>query len=95
MRASFFIIPVFLSLILVSGSLADDVAISATVDRNEVSVGDDILFTIHVQGTQAIAAPKLPELKGFTSRYLGPNTQLQIVNNQSSVYVGHRYYLRK
>ena len=93
MRHMYLVISIVLSLTIVSASFAADVSISASVDKKNVSVGDMIEYTIHVQGVQAIPAPKLPNINGFQSQYAGPSTRMSIVNGQTTVYVEHRYYL--
>lgn len=93
-KLAHFFISVILLLTLVSASSAQDVSISASVDKKTVALGDLIVFTIHVQGSQAIAAPNLPNIDGFEGLYLGPNTQVSVVNGQSFVSIDHRYRLR-
>jgi hypothetical protein len=86
-------ISLVLPLVLACISLAEDISVSASVDRKIVSVGNVITLTIHIQGTQSRHAPDLPNIDGFQSLYLGPSTQISIVNGQSSVSVAHRYSL--
>ena len=93
MKPIHFAISVVLLLILVCASPAEDISVSASVDKKVVRVADVITLTIQIQGTQSASAPNLPDIDGFRSQYLGPSTQVSIVNGRSSVSVGHRYYL--
>ena len=93
MKPIYFAISAVLSLILVCISLAEDMSVSASVDRKTVSVGDVITLTIHVQGSHSVDAPDLPDMDAFRGRYLGPSTQISVVNSRSSVSVAHRYSL--
>lgn len=74
-------------------AFADEVAVSASVDRKIVPVGGRILLTVDVDGVQSINAPELPDIEGFQSRYQGPNSQISIVNGQISASIKHRYGL--
>ena len=69
--------------------LAQDISISASVDRNTVQLGDAIALTIQVMGTQSVDTPSLPEIEGFRGRYMGPSTQISIINGQQSVSIAH------
>jgi len=89
-----FVIPFILLLILVCKSSAEDISVSASVDNRIVSVGNIITLAIKVGGTQSAGAPRLPNIEGFQGQYVGPRTQVSIVNNQSSLSISHRYYLK-
>ena len=51
------------------------------------------MLTIEALGTQNIPAPELGDLAGFQAQYLGPSTQVSIVNGQMSASISHRYAL--
>ena len=74
-------------------AIAEQIAVSASVDRKIVPVGDRIQLTVEVDGVQSINAPELPDMEGFQSRYQGPNSQISIVNGQISALIKHRYGL--
>ena len=94
MKFIYFAISIIVSLALASSAIAEDLSVSASVDTDNVSVGGSLTFTIHIAGTQTLSAPRLPNISGFRSQYVGPNTQLSIVNGQTSVSIDHRYNLR-
>ena len=74
-------------------AIAEQIAVSASVDRKIVPVGGKIQLTVEVDGVQSINAPELPDMEGFQSRYQGPNSQISIVNGQISASIKHRYGL--
>ncbi|MDE0186468.1 MAG: BatD family protein [Candidatus Poribacteria bacterium] len=74
-------------------AIAEQIAVSASVDRKIVPVGGKIQLTVEVDGIQSINPPELPDMEGFQSRYQGPNSQISIVNGQISASIKHRYGL--
>ena len=88
-----FAILAVLSLVLVYTSLAEDISVSASIDKRIASVGDVVILTIFVQGSQAVSNPALPGIDGFQTGYLGPIRRTSIINSRSSVSIAHRYTL--
>jgi len=74
-------------------SLAEDISVSASVDNNEVTLGEAITLTVQVQGTRAAGAPALPKIEGIQGRYMGPSTRISVIQGQSSVSVDYSYSL--
>lgn len=74
-------------------SLAQDISVSASVDRNEVTLGEAITLTVHVKGTRSAGAPALPKIEGIQGRYMGPSTRISVIQGQSSVSVDYSYSL--
>lgn len=93
MNVKHFFVSLLLLLTIVCVSFAQDISVSASVNTKTARLGQIISFTIHVQGTQSIGAPKLPEIDGFRGQYLGPRTQISIVNGQQLVSVDYNYSL--
>ncbi len=81
------------ALVLVAATAAADITVQATVDRNSVAVGDPFVLSIDISGTQNAPAPDLGDLGSFQAQYLGPSTQVTIVNGQMSAHVSHRYQM--
>src|SRR5574337_172194 len=71
-----------------------DVSVSARLNPQRLEVGEAASLTIEVQGAQDAAAPALGEIKGFEVRYIGPSTQVAMVNGRMSASVQHRYALQ-
>ena len=63
----------------------------AQLDPPRVAVGDQADLTVDVRGTQNAAAPVIPAVDGLTIQYVGPSTQLSIVNGQTSSSITHHY----
>jgi hypothetical protein len=74
-------------------SFAKDINFDVTVDRSKVSLGSSITLNLNFHGTQDIPAPKLPSIDGFDVRYVGPSTQMSIVNGKISTSITHIYSL--
>lgn len=85
----------FIALLLLQGTtvFADSISVSASVDRKVVSVGDAIQLTVAIEGAHSVGAPDLPDIDGFQAQYVGPSTQVSIVNGQMSASVSHIYSL--
>jgi len=88
-----FAILAVLSLVLVYTSLAEDISVSASIDKRISSVGDVVTLTIFVKGSQAVSDPGLPAIDGFQTGYLGPTRRTSIVNGRSSISIAHQYSL--
>ena len=75
-------------------SYADDITISADVDKQEVSLDDQVTLTITVSGNASnIPQPDMPELKGFTAYSSGRSQNLSIINGQVSSSVSFTFIL--
>lgn len=75
-----------------SVACADDVGVSASLDRRQAAVGDPVQLSVTVTGTQNAPAPSV-ELNEFLVQYLGPSTYVSIVNGAMSSAVTHTYSL--
>jgi hypothetical protein len=78
MRINFLIIAV--SFFLCVPVHAEDVSVSATVAANRLTLGKSTQLMVTVQGTQKVDPASLPPIDGFDARYVGPQTQVSIVN---------------
>lgn len=70
-----------------------DITAKAVIQPARVQVGQSASLSIEIQGAQGVEAPALDNLDGFDARYVGPSTQVSIVNGQMSASVTHRYVL--
>ncbi len=66
--------------------------ISVTVNRTEVTIEDQILLVVKVEGAHG-AEPELPTLEGFRVTPAGQETQMSFVNGRSSSSVSYRFLL--
>lgn len=69
---------------LCSQAIAEDVSFEATVDANQLTMGNSVHLMLTVKGTQKVDPIALPQLDGFDARYVGPQTQVSVVNGKYS-----------
>jgi hypothetical protein len=82
-----------LSLIAVSTSFGQDVSVTATVDRNRLSLEDALQLSIVIKGTQNTPPPELPSLPDFRIVSAGTSSSTQYINTQRTVSITHNYRL--
>jgi hypothetical protein len=77
-----YFLPLFILVILFQTLLAfaDDIAVTATVDKTEATLEDSITLSIKVSGTQNSPAPQLPSMPEFRVQSLGTSSSVQIIN---------------
>ena len=80
-----------LAMLLAGRAAAADISVDATVESNDVVFNEAFIFTITVNGAQNVSPPALYDLDGFEASYLGPSTQIALVNGHMSASVSHRY----
>ncbi len=68
-----------------------DVTVQARLDAEQLSVGQSTTLAVEVQGTQDAAAPNIANVEGLTVRYVGPSTQISIVNGRMTSSITHRF----
>lgn len=72
---------------------ADDVSLTATVDSNRVTLGNSTHLILKVSGTQKAEPIELPAMDGFETKYLGPQSEVSIVNGNYSASKSFIYVL--
>lgn len=73
---------------------AEEINVSAVLDKRTVSVNEEIHLSIRVSGAEGnIQAPRVPAFEGFDVFYTGRSSQLTFVNNVSSTRVEFSYIL--
>lgn len=77
---------------LACASPAHPQAIQATVDRNQITVEEQLLLSIRVEGSQE-AEPTLPELPDFQVLPGRQSTSMQIINGQVSSSIAYNFLL--
>jgi hypothetical protein len=87
-------IAVLLALILAIGLVgaAEADGITATINRPEASIEDQLLLTVTVEGSRS-ASPQLPELADFDVYSRGQSTQMSFVNGRVTSSVSYNYVL--
>lgn len=84
---------VFVFVLLSRPIFADEITLKATVDSNQIALGDSTRLVLTVSGTQKADPIDLPVIDGFDARYLGPQTQVSIVNGNYSASKSFIYVL--
>ncbi|MBF0620198.1 MAG: BatD family protein, partial [Candidatus Omnitrophica bacterium] len=82
-----------LLLFCVSRAFAEDVSFEATVNASKVPMGTAAEFVLTLHGTQDLDQVKLPPIDGFEVRFVGPSTQVSVVNGVYSAAKAFTYML--
>jgi hypothetical protein len=68
-----------LSLYITAQSFAQNVSVSATVDKNQLSLEDVLQLSIVIKGTQNTPPPELPSLPDFRVVSAGTSSSTQYI----------------
>ena len=68
-----------------------DVSVRARLDRERVYAGETVNLLVEVRGVQNAPPPELGSVAGLTVRYVGPSTQVSIVNGAMHASITHRF----
>lgn len=71
---------------------AEDVSVRASVDQKQVPLNGQLELSVEVAGTQQAEAPEI-QTEGFSAQYIGPSTQISIINGAMSSSITHTYLL--
>jgi hypothetical protein len=84
-----------IGLLVLSGvSFGDNISISATVDRTEVTLGESIELTISLSGpVRSIPKPALPDLSDFDVYSSGTSSNISIIPGAISYKTDYSYVL--
>jgi hypothetical protein len=82
-----------LNLYITAQSFAQNVSVSATVDKNKLSLEDVLQLSIVIKGTQNTPPPELPSLPNFRVVSAGTSSSTQYINSQRSVSITHNFRL--
>jgi tetratricopeptide (TPR) repeat protein len=74
-----------------TATFAADVAVRAELDRPRIAVGESADLAVTVEGAQDAPAPSIGDVDGLSVRYVGPATQLSIVNGRTSASITHHF----
>ncbi len=70
-----------------------DIQVTASVDKQELTLEDSIYFSVMVEGTQNSPPPELPILDTFKIRPLGSSSSAQIINGDQSSSITYNFVL--
>lgn len=89
-----YLISFLLSIVCMTQVWAKDVPFEAAVTRNKTAVGGNIQLNLTFNNIQNMPALDLPDIDGFSVRYVGPSSSMSIVNGVTSSSVTHIYLLQ-
>jgi hypothetical protein len=72
---------------------AADIQVTASVDRQDLTLEDSVNLSIVVEGTQDASPPKLPPLDSFKVRNRGSASSFQIINGDRSSSITYNFML--
>jgi BatD DUF11 like domain len=70
-----------------------DIQVTASVDKQELTLEDSIRFSIVVEGTRSAPPPQLPPLDSFKVRPRGSSSSFQIINGDRSSSITYNFTL--
>ncbi len=79
--------------LLWSGPARADISVRSSLVPQRAQVGEPLTLSIEISGAQDVSAPAIANLNGFDVRYVGPSTQISIINGRMDASVQHRYSL--
>src|SRR5436309_7345061 len=77
--------------LMLPGAAAAQLSARAVLDPPQVRVGEAADLSVEITGAQNAPAPQIDAVDGVTVRYVGPSTQVSIVNGQVTASVTHRF----
>ena len=93
-RQSWLMISTFLIFIFTPiTSFSSNIQLSASVDKNQLTIEDSINLSIKISGIRNPPTPKLPPLPDFVVRSTGTQSSTQIFNSDMQVSTTHKYLL--
>ncbi|KMP12424.1 hypothetical protein UZ36_00735 [Candidatus Nitromaritima sp. SCGC AAA799-C22] len=72
---------------------SEDIRLSATVDKNQLTLEDAITLSITVHGVRNPPVPEMPDLSNFRVRSGGTQSSTQIINSDMRISTTHKYQL--
>jgi hypothetical protein len=72
---------------------AADIQVTASVDKQELTLEDSVNFSIVVEGIRSTPPPQLPPLDSFKVRPRGSSSSFQMINGDRSSSVTYNYSL--
>lgn len=70
---------------------ASAVTFTASIERDTISLGESVGFSLTFDGAQPDGTPTLPTVAGLQFSYNGPSSQFSFVNGQTTTKITHNY----
>src|SRR5262249_26554128 len=90
-RAAAALVCAFTVLPHVPTTSAAGITLRATLDPPQLRPGHAADLAVTASGAQDVPVPQVPAPHGVTVRYVGPSTELSIVNGHSSASITHHF----
>lgn len=84
----------FLSMMMTMTAYAENVTVTASLDRNPITLEDQAVLTLSVSGADNAAVPVLPDLPDFNVASSGRATRVSIVNGAMSSQTDYHFVLQ-
>ena len=65
--------------------------LEAELERNRVSLGNPVYLNVTFFGAQSVEKPDMPQMDGLRIQYVGPATQVSVVNGRVSQAITHSF----
>lgn len=90
-----FLISVVIIFGCIQKTFAEDISLTATIDRNSLTLNDRLQLTLTIHGTQDTSPPSFPSIDGFTLLF-GPKISAETsnINGVVSISKGYTYVLQ-
>ncbi|MCL6589030.1 MAG: BatD family protein [Firmicutes bacterium] len=81
------------SVLLMAANTKAAISASLNIEADSIQIGEQIRFNIEVNGTTSASQPDVKPIAGLNIQYLGPSTQVQIINLQTTSSVIFQYMI--
>ncbi|NQT33217.1 MAG: protein BatD [Candidatus Omnitrophica bacterium] len=84
---------IFITILMTAANLAwaQDERFEASMERTKVSVGNPVYLYLTFHGARDVDTPDVPDVNGLQIKYIGPATEVSIVNGKVSKSITHTY----
>jgi hypothetical protein len=79
----------FAACLVVAGVRA--VSFTASLDRDSMTLGEQVTLSLKFDGVQPIAEPAVPEVAGLQIQYIGPSSSFSFINGQTTSSTTYNY----
>lgn len=86
-----FLLFCFIAVLSAETALAREVKFEASLDRQEIALGERGQLGLTFYGTRNVPAPDIGNITGLEIRYLGPSTMMTVINGKVSNSITHMY----
>ena len=85
------VVALALACLCVTPAITSAATFTATLDRDTITLGESATLSLTFSGTSQQAVPTLPPISNLQISYVGPSSQITIINGQTSSTVTHNF----